>query len=131
MTEKVGEANDILVVDEKSLEDEEASYPAKADSDEECSDSVRNESVIVEKSTSELEANKVVEEQNVLSDDVSCVVCSEILVDPCTLNCGHSFCLLCLASMWKKMNMAAPSHLKCPVCREPWHSYPGVNIQLR
>ena len=130
MTEKVGVANDSIVAEDGSMGDEEASYPAKADSDEECSSDSVGIKNIIEQNKSELEANIVVVEQSGLSD-VSCVVCSEVLMDPCTLHCGHSFCLLCLASMWKKMNMAAASNLKCPVCREPWGSYPGVNIQLR
>ena len=26
------------------------------------------------------------------SDDLDCAVCADVLVDPCTLGCGHNFC---------------------------------------
>jgi len=65
-----------------------------------------------------------------LSDDFSCAVCSEVFVEPCTLHCGHSFCQLCLAGLWRA-NRKSPLYLYCPLCRQPWVNFPGVNIQLR
>ena len=26
------------------------------------------------------------------ADDLDCAVCAAVLVDPCTLGCGHNFC---------------------------------------
>ena len=26
------------------------------------------------------------------TDDLDCAVCADVLVDPCTLGCGHNFC---------------------------------------
>jgi len=26
------------------------------------------------------------------ADDLDCAVCADVLVDPCTLGCGHNFC---------------------------------------
>lgn len=66
-----------------------------------------------------------------LSDDVLCAVCGDILVEPCSLHCGHSFCQLCLAALWKSKRMRSPLYLHCPVCRQPWVNFPGINIQLR
>ncbi len=66
-----------------------------------------------------------------LSDDILCAVCAEIFVEPCTLHCGHSFCQLCLAALWKSSRKKSPLSLSCPVCRQPWVNFPGVNIQLR
>ena len=60
-------------------------------------------------------------------DDFTCAICAQMLIDPMTLHCGHSFCQLCLASMWQQH----PSKLLCPVCRQPWRNLPGINIQLR
>lgn len=66
-----------------------------------------------------------------LSEDVSCAVCAEVFVEPCSLHCGHSFCQLCLAALWKSNRSKSPMQLHCPVCRQPWVNFPGVNIQLR
>lgn len=74
---------------------------------------------------------EVAKSQYVLSEDLSCAVCAEIFVEPCTLHCGHSFCQLCLAAIWKSNRSKSPLYLYCPVCRQPWVNFPGVNIQLR
>lgn len=69
--------------------------------------------------------------ENPLSDDILCAVCAEIFVQPCTLHCGHSFCQLCLAALWNSNRNKSPAYLHCPICRQPWVNFPGVNIQLR
>ncbi|XP_019350339.1 bifunctional apoptosis regulator isoform X2 [Alligator mississippiensis] len=58
--------------------------------------------------------------------EFSCHCCYDILVNPTTLNCGHSFCRHCLAFWWlsSKKN-------ECPECREKWEGFPKVNILLR
>ncbi|XP_020664078.3 bifunctional apoptosis regulator [Pogona vitticeps] len=58
--------------------------------------------------------------------EFSCHCCYDILVDPTTLNCGHSFCRHCLALWW-----AASKKQECPECREKWEGFPKVNILLR
>ncbi len=65
------------------------------------------------------------------TEDYGCVICAQMLVDPLTLHCGHSFCQLCLARMWHNKNRTSPLNLQCPVCRQPWMSLPQINIQLR
>ena len=110
----------------------ESSYPAKAESDEEVDLDVVPTRVIQNITHQTSRATSQVEEESAaVRDDISCVVCAEVLVDPCTLHCGHSFCQLCLASIWKNKTLPSPANLHCPVCRQPWGSYPGVNIQLR
>lgn len=66
-----------------------------------------------------------------IMDEFTCVICAQALIDPMTLNCGHSFCQLCLAAMWATKQRANPLHLHCPVCRQPWKTLPAVNIHLR
>ncbi|XP_019853147.1 PREDICTED: bifunctional apoptosis regulator-like [Amphimedon queenslandica] len=65
-------------------------------------------------------------------DVMSCGVCFQLLLDPVTLNCGHSFCLVCLAQLW---NVSRNSSLLCPMCRQPWAEpggrLPSVNVMLR
>ncbi|XP_022101871.1 bifunctional apoptosis regulator-like [Acanthaster planci] len=56
----------------------------------------------------------------------TCGCCYEIMVQPTTLNCGHSFCRLCLARWWKTQKRTT-----CPECRYPWTGFPHVNIILR
>ncbi|XP_058873490.1 zinc-binding protein A33-like [Acipenser ruthenus] len=47
-----------------------------------------------------------------LEADLSCAVCREILKDPVTLHCNHSFCKACLDQCWKEKRA-----WECPVCR--------------
>ncbi|MGH0178010.1 UNVERIFIED_CONTAM: hypothetical protein FKN15_076374 [Acipenser sinensis] len=46
-----------------------------------------------------------------LEADLSCAVCCEILKDPVTLHCNHSFCKACLDQCCKEKRA-----LECPVC---------------
>ncbi|XP_064633263.1 bifunctional apoptosis regulator-like isoform X2 [Lineus longissimus] len=55
-----------------------------------------------------------------------CSVCYELMVDPTTLNCGHSFCRSCLAS-W----VLSSNTFNCPSCRQPFKGHPKVNILIR
>lgn len=63
---------------------------------------------------------------------MSCGVCFQLLLDPVTLNCGHSFCLICLAQLW---HSAHNTVLLCPMCRQPWAEsggrLPSVNVIFR
>ncbi|KAM9725193.1 bifunctional apoptosis regulator isoform 2-T2 [Dama dama] len=59
-------------------------------------------------------------------NEFSCHCCYDILVNPTTLNCGHSFCRHCLALWW-----ASSKKTECPECRERWEGFPKVNILLR
>uniref|UniRef100_A0A9L0JGI2 Bifunctional apoptosis regulator n=1 Tax=Equus asinus TaxID=9793 RepID=A0A9L0JGI2_EQUAS len=58
--------------------------------------------------------------------EFSCHCCYDILVNPTTLNCGHSFCRHCLALWW-----TSSKKTECPECREKWEGFPKVNILLR
>lgn len=63
---------------------------------------------------------------NISEHDFSCHCCYDILVDPTTLTCGHSFCRHCLALWWESSHKN-----ECPECREKWKGFPKVNILLR
>lgn len=58
--------------------------------------------------------------------EFSCHCCYDVLVDPTTLTCGHSFCRHCLAQWWESSHKT-----ECPECREKWEGFPRVNILLR
>ncbi|MEE6498339.1 hypothetical protein FKM82_003049 [Ascaphus truei] len=57
--------------------------------------------------------------------EFSCHCCYDILVNPTTLNCGHSFCRHCLALWW-----VSSKKTECPECRDKWEGFPKVNILL-
>ena len=44
--------------------------------------------------------------------DLKCGVCWEVLSVPCSLSCGHTFCMKCLESIANSL---------CPSCRAPYH----------
>ncbi|XP_053338469.1 bifunctional apoptosis regulator-like [Clarias gariepinus] len=58
--------------------------------------------------------------------EVTCLCCYDVLLDPTTLSCGHSFCRHCLA-MW----VQSSRETRCPTCRSIWHSFPKINISFR
>jgi len=49
--------------------------------------------------------------------DFNCIVCTDLIVEPVSLECGHTFCMECV-----QRNI----HKKCPVCR---CSYKKAKIQ--
>ena len=56
---------------------------------------------------------------------MKCPVCRNVQVDPCTLQCGHAICQLCLAHMYKNLDKF------CPVCKEPWNVFPAISYNYR
>ena len=57
--------------------------------------------------------------------EMKCPVCRTLEVDPCTLQCGHTICQLCLARMYKN------SYKVCPMCKEPWSMFPAISYDYR
>lgn len=51
----------------------------------------------------------------------SCPICLEILRDPATLPCGHTYCLLCIRTHW---DQAAAKGCECPQCRQRFQPRP-------
>ncbi|XP_028312849.1 bifunctional apoptosis regulator-like [Gouania willdenowi] len=63
---------------------------------------------------------------SIRESDFSCHCCYDILLDPTTLSCGHSFCRHCVAQWWNSSKKK-----ECPECREKWQDFPKTNILLR
>ena len=64
-----------------------------------------NEITLIQKQNQELmsQNNKELEELN-------CVICTQIIIQPSVTSCGHIYCQICIAT-WLK------DHMKCPTCR--------------
>ena len=56
---------------------------------------------------------------------INCPVCLNLQIDPCTLACGHTFCQLCLARLWKSNNRS------CQVCKKTWKEFPAISYDHR
>ncbi|XP_052019330.1 E3 ubiquitin-protein ligase RNF8 isoform X2 [Apodemus sylvaticus] len=48
---------------------------------------------------------------DVLENELQCIICSEYFIEAVTLNCAHSFCSFCI-NEWMKRK------LECPICRK-------------
>ncbi|KAG2456584.1 TRI25 ligase, partial [Polypterus senegalus] len=53
--------------------------------------------------------------------EFTCSVCLNILTDPVSLLCGHSFCLKCLTDCWDQSQV-----FSCPQCREIFNLRPPL-----
>ncbi|XP_047223467.1 tripartite motif-containing protein 16-like [Girardinichthys multiradiatus] len=70
-------------------------------------------------------------EQNQLHRETfSCSICLDLLKDPVTIPCGHSYCMNCIRSFWDKKEEKKSYH--CPQCRQTFKRRPimGKNTML-
>ncbi|XP_075060537.1 E3 ubiquitin-protein ligase RNF8 isoform X1 [Mixophyes fleayi] len=60
----------------------------------------------------EAQKQEVLDHMNdVLDNELQCIICSEHFIEAVTLNCAHSFCSYCIQS-WRKRKD------ECPICRQ-------------
>lgn len=65
-----------------------------------------------EKEKMEAQKEEVLNHMNdVLDNELQCIICSENFIEAVTLNCAHSFCSFCIQS-WRKRKE------ECPICRQ-------------
>ncbi|XP_069811360.1 E3 ubiquitin-protein ligase RNF8 isoform X2 [Dendropsophus ebraccatus] len=65
-----------------------------------------------EKEKVEAQKEEVLNHMNdVLDNELQCIICSEHFIEAVTLNCAHSFCFFCIQS-WRKRKE------ECPICRQ-------------
>ncbi|KAM4728786.1 tripartite motif-containing protein 16-like [Anableps anableps] len=70
-------------------------------------------------------------EQNQLDRETfSCSICLDLLKDPVTIPCGHSYCMNCIKSFWDEGEEKKSYH--CPQCRKTFTQRPDLqkNIML-
>lgn len=59
---------------------------------------------------------------SVEQDQFCCSVCLEVLRDPVTIPCGHSYCLDCIEDYWNRAKQKG--QYSCPQCRQVFNPRP-------
>ncbi|XP_065113373.1 tripartite motif-containing protein 16-like protein isoform X1 [Paramisgurnus dabryanus] len=58
-------------------------------------------------------------------EQFSCAICMELLRDPVTIPCGHSYCMICIKSFWEQKSQR--KGCSCPECRQTFSPRPPLN----
>ncbi|XP_049324325.1 NACHT, LRR and PYD domains-containing protein 12-like isoform X16 [Astyanax mexicanus] len=62
---------------------------------------------------------------NLLQDHLRCGLCEQLLTDPVSVTCGHSFCRLCINRYWDETGRTGD--FTCPSCRKRSKTRPALH----
>nr|XP_055059664.1 tripartite motif-containing protein 16-like isoform X3 [Misgurnus anguillicaudatus] len=67
---------------------------------------------------------------SVSEDQFICSICLDLLKDPVTIPCGHSYCMSCITYCWNQDDQKR--NYSCPQCRQTFNTRPdlGKNVML-
>ncbi|XP_051747717.1 tripartite motif-containing protein 16-like [Ctenopharyngodon idella] len=63
-------------------------------------------------------------EARISQDEFMCPVCLDLLKDPVTIPCGHSYCKICITDCWDQEDKKRV--YSCPQCRQTFSSRPAL-----
>uniref|UniRef100_A0A8C1RMY5 Tripartite motif-containing protein 16-like n=1 Tax=Cyprinus carpio TaxID=7962 RepID=A0A8C1RMY5_CYPCA len=63
-------------------------------------------------------------EARISQDEFMCPVCLDLLKDPVTIQCGHSYCKSCIEGCWDQEDQTRV--YSCPQCRETFSPRPAL-----
>ncbi|XP_057700420.1 E3 ubiquitin/ISG15 ligase TRIM25-like [Corythoichthys intestinalis] len=59
---------------------------------------------------------------SVTESQFRCPICLDVLQDPVSIPCGHTYCMACINGYWDQAE--PPEHFSCPQCREAFSPRP-------
>ncbi|XP_073720513.1 tripartite motif-containing protein 16-like [Misgurnus anguillicaudatus] len=61
---------------------------------------------------------------SVSEDQFICSICLDLLKDPVTIPCGHSYCMSCITNCWNQDDQKR--NYSCPQCRQTFNTRPDL-----
>uniref|UniRef100_A0A8L0DMH4 RING-type domain-containing protein n=1 Tax=Oncorhynchus mykiss TaxID=8022 RepID=A0A8L0DMH4_ONCMY len=63
-------------------------------------------------------------------ESISCSICLDLLKDPVTLPCGHSYCMGCIIKDCRDQDDQKGVLISCPQCRQTFTQWPVLNRNI-